>query len=97
MKTQLIDAVEEDTSLLSYEKETIIKFSKVDDCASVYTEQARPMRQFIQHPHFEVKSLRVNVDDADGKRVAPTDFEKGSIIGVDGTIPREALILQTSL
>jgi hypothetical protein len=97
MTRRLVEAVEEDTSLTSVEKETTIRFSKVDDCASVYTEEAGLMRRLLRHPHFEVDSLRVNTDDAVGKQVAPNDFEEGSITGVDGSIAIEALVLQTSL
>lgn len=95
--TELGDAVEEDVSLSSVEKETTIRFSKVDDRASIYTEEAGLMRRLLRHPHFEVDTLRVNTDDAVGKQVAPSDFEQGSITGVDGSIPIEALVLQTSL
>jgi hypothetical protein len=97
MMSELAEAVEEDTSLTSVEKETTIRFSKSDDCASVYTEEAGLMRRLLRHPHFETDTLRVNTDDAVGKQVAPNDFEKGSITGVDGNIPIEALVLQTSL
>jgi hypothetical protein len=97
MTGELVDAVEEDTSLASVEKETTIRFSKVDDRASVYTEEAGLMRRLLRHPHFEVESLRVNTDDAVGKKVAPNDFEEGSITGVDGTIPIAALVAQRSL
>jgi hypothetical protein len=87
MTGSLVEAVEEDTSLASVEKETTITFSKVDDCASVYTEEAGLMRRLLHHPHFEVDCLRVNNDGAKGKRVASSDFEEGSITGVDGSIP----------
>jgi hypothetical protein len=95
--SELVEAVKEDTSLTSVEKETTIRFSKADDCASVYTEEAGLMRRLLCHPHFEVDSLRVNRDNAFGKQVAPSDFEQGSITGVDGSIPIEALVAQTSL
>jgi hypothetical protein len=97
MTRRLVEAVEEDTSLSSVEKETTITFSKADDRASVYTEEAGLMRRLLRHPHFEVDSLRVNTDDAVGKQVVPNDFEQGSITGVDGGIPVEALVAQTSL
>ncbi len=97
MTQRPVEAVEEDTSLTSVEKETTITFSKADDQASVYTEEAGLMRRLLRHPHFEVDSLRVNTDDAVGKPVAPNDFRQGSITGVDGSIPIEALVLQTSL
>ena len=97
MTERRVEAVEEDTSLTSFEKETTIRFSKSDDYASVYTEEAGLMRRLLRHPHFEIDSLRVNTDDAVGKQVAPNDFEQGSITGVDGSIPIEALVLQTSL
>jgi hypothetical protein len=91
--SELVDAVEEDASLHSVEKETNLSFSKVDDRVSVYTEEAGLMRRLLQHPHFEVDSLR----GVNGQRVAPRDFEDGSITGVDGGIPIESLVLQTSL
>lgn len=97
MTERLVEAVEEDLSLSSVEKETTITFSKGDGQASVYTEEAGLMRRLLRHPHFEVDSLRVTTDDAFGKRVVPSDFEQGSITGVDGSIPIEALVLQTSL
>jgi hypothetical protein len=91
--SELVDAVEEDTSLSSVEKETLFKFTKVDNRVSVYTEEAGLMRRLLHHPHFEVSSLR----DAEGRKVALNDFKMGSITGVDGTIPIESLVLQTSL
>ncbi len=97
MTERLVEAVEEDTSLTSVEKETTIRFSKADDSASVYTEEAGLMRRLLRHPHVEVDSLRVNTNDAVAKQVAPSDFEEGAITGVDGSIPIEALVLQTSL
>ena len=97
MTAELVDAVKEDSSLEPEEKETTIRFSKDDDFASVYTEEAGLMRRLLHHPHFEVDTLRVNTDDAMGKRVAPNDFDEGSITGVDGTIPIEGLVVQTSL
>jgi hypothetical protein len=93
----LVEAIEEDTSLISVEKETTIRFSKADGRASVYTEEAGLMRRLLRHPHFEVDSLRVNTDDAMGKQVAPSDFEQGLITGVGGSIPIESLVVQTSL
>jgi hypothetical protein len=97
MTGRLVEAVEEDTSLTPVEKETTIRFSKADDSASVYTEEAGLMRRLLRHPHFEVDSLRVNTDNTVGKQVAPNDFEQGSITGVDGNIPVETLVFQTSL
>ena len=97
MTKPYVDAVEEDNSLSSVEKETTIHFSKIDNRASLYTEEAGLMRRLLHHPHFEVNSLRVNTDDARGRYVAPSDFEEGPITGVDGSIPIEALVLQTSL
>ena len=96
-RQKLIDAVHENPALTPVEKETTIRFSKVDDRAAVYTEEAGLMRRLLLHPHFGVDSLRINIDDAVGKRVAPNDFEQGSITGVDGSLPIEALVLQTSL
>jgi hypothetical protein len=93
MTGELVEAVEENSTLSSVEKETILKFSKVDDRAKVYTEEAGLMRRLLHHPHFEVSSLR----DAEGRKVALNDFEGGSITGVDGNIPIEALVFQTSL
>lgn len=97
MTRTLAEAVAEDTSLTSAEKETTIRFSKADDHASVYTEEAGLMRRLLRHPHFEVDSLRVNRDGTWGEQVAPNDFKEGSITGVDGTIPIESLVVQTSL
>lgn len=91
--TELIEAVEEDTSLHSVEKETSMTFSKADDCASVYTEEAGLMRRLLRHPHFKIESLR----GSNGQRIAPSDFEHESITGVDGSIPITAMVLQTSL
>jgi hypothetical protein len=97
VRGRLVQAVEEDSTLSSVEKETTLRFSKADCQASVYTEEGGLMRRLIHHPHVEVDSLRVNTDNAVGRRVAPNDFEEGSITGVDGSIPIEALVLQTSL
>jgi hypothetical protein len=97
MTGRLIDAVEEDKVLTPVEKETTIRFSKVDDHATVYTEEGGLIRRLLQHPHFEIDSLRGTTADAWGKEIAPNDFEEGSITGVRGTIPIEALVFQTSL
>jgi len=97
MRKKLVDAVEEDTSLSSVEKETIIRFSEADDNVSIYSEEASIVRRLIHHPHFEVDSLLVNTDGAKGRRFKPTDFNEGSITGVDGSLPIEALVVQPSL
>ena len=91
--SELVDAVKEDGSLQSVEKETTLSFSKVDDHVSIYTEEAGLMRRLLRHPHFELESLR----GSNGQRVAPNGFESGSITGVKGNVPVEALVLQTSL
>jgi hypothetical protein len=93
MMSELVEAVKEDTSLHSVEKETTLTFSKPDDCVSVYTEEAGLMRRLLRHPHFELESLR----GSNGQRIAPSGFKRGSITGVDGTIPITALVVQTSL
>lgn len=51
------------------------------------------MRRLLRHPHFEAESFR----KVAGQRVAPDDFEQGSITGVEGDIPVDALVFQTSL
>lgn len=93
MMSELVDAVTEDSSLMPIEKETILNFSKADDTASIYTEEAGLMRRLLRHPHFEAESFR----KVAGQRVAPDDFEQGSITGIGGSIPIDSLVLQTSL
>lgn len=97
MRSELVDAVKEDSTLEPVEKETTIYFSKVDDRASIYTEEAGLIRRLLCHPHTSIDSLRVNTDDAMGVHVAPNDFSGGSVTGVDGTLPIESLVFQTSL
>lgn len=97
MRSELVDAVREDSSLEPVEKETTIYFSKVDDRASVYTEEAGLTRRLLSHPHFDIDSLRVNTDGAMGVHIGPNDFSGGSVTGVDGTLPIESLVFQTSL
>ena len=91
--SELLEAVKEDSSLSSVEKETTIRFAKDEDVASVFTEEAGLMRRLLQHPHFEVETVRLQ----SGREVAPNDFEKGSITGVKGNILLGAVVLQTSL
>jgi hypothetical protein len=93
MMSELVEAVEEDTSLHSVEKETTLNFTKVDDRVSIYTEEAGLMRRLLYHPHFEVESFR----GSKGQQIAPNDFEQGQITGVGGSLPITALVLQTSL
>lgn len=90
---ELLAAVEEDSTLSSVEKETTIRFAKDEDVASVFTEEAGLMRRLLQHPHFDVETVRLQ----SGREVAPDDFEEGCITGVKGNIPVEAVVLQTSL
>jgi hypothetical protein len=94
--SELIDAVAEDRKLTPPEKETILRFAKCDDRVFVYTEEGGLMRRFLQHPEFQLKSLRVTTEDSWGKRVVPDDFDKGSITGVDGWVPIGVLSLKTS-
>lgn len=93
MMSKLVEAVEEDASLHSVEKETTLNFTKIDDRVSIYTEEAGLMRRLLRHPHFEVESLRKE----GGQQIVPTDFEEGSITGVKGKLPITALVLQKSL
>jgi hypothetical protein len=97
MTGKLVEAVEEDPSLSSVEKETTIRFSKDDDTVSIYSEEASIIRRLLHHPYFEVDELLVNTDGAKGRRVNPNDFNEGSITGIDGSLPIGALAVQPSL
>lgn len=96
MTSELVQAVEEDATLCPAEKETAIFFSKDDDRASVYTEEAGLIRRLLHHPRVEVETLRVNGGESLGRKVALSDYEEGSITGVEGSIPITILVLQTS-
>lgn len=96
-RRELVEAVEEGTSFKPVEQETLILFSKIDDRASVDTVEAAIVRRLLRYPSFEIDSLYVSTDDVVGRRVAPNDFEQGAIVGVNGNIPVEALVLQRSL
>jgi hypothetical protein len=95
-RDQLVEYVAEDRKLTPQEKETILRFAKCDDRVFVYTEEGGIMRRLLQHPEFQLKSLRVTTEDSWGKQVVPDDFDEGSITGVDGWIPIGVLSLNTS-
>lgn len=97
MKTtpnDIIDAVREDPDLQPIEKETIISFAKIDGEAHVYTESGGIIRRLLKHPEFRAVELRVNVDGAWGRRVAPADYSGGEVTGVKGYIPVGTLKIQ---
>lgn len=89
----LIESVAEADELDPCEKETIIKFTKADDTLSIYTEEGGLMRRLMQHPGFEIDSLR----DSNGAQVSVNDTEESQITGVKGSIPIPALGIRTSL
>lgn len=86
-RAKLAEHVSEDRDLSPVEKETSFRFAKCDDRMRVVSEEAGIIRRLIQHPEFEIKSLRVTDEDAWGKRVEPHRFDGGTITGVSGYAP----------
>jgi hypothetical protein len=91
-----VDAVAEDRTLSPEEKQTTFQLTKSEDSVSVYTEERGLMRRLLQHPEFELESLRVVTEGSWGNYIDPDDFEGGSITGVKGSVPVGALSLKTS-
>lgn len=84
---ELVNAVREDPELTPDEKETSITFTKSDERACVYTEEAGLMRRLLHHPAFDAAELHVTTDDVWGKHVELHAFSGGTITGVRGYIP----------
>jgi hypothetical protein len=95
-KNELVSAVSEDEKLQPCEKETIIRFAKDQDWVHIYTEENGLMRRLLQHPHFQLESLRVHTEDSGVSRIPPENFDKGSITGIDGRVPIGVLSVKTS-
>jgi len=93
---RFVDAVTEDRTLVPEEKQTTFQFTKSEDSISIYTEERGLMRRLLQHPEFELESLRVVTEDSWGNYIDPDDFEGGSVTGVEGSVPIGALSLKTS-
>lgn len=88
---EIINAVREDPDLAPVEKETNFGFAKCDEDVRVYTEEAGIARRLLKHPEFATVELRVNTDDAMGRRVSPDEWSGGSVTGVKGYLPIGAL------
>lgn len=92
----IIEAVGSDPDLLPEERETSFRFTDRNDRVRVYTENAAIARRLLQHPEFDLATLRVSDDERFGAVVDPVDFSGGRVTGVQGTIPMGCLTVKKS-
>ena len=86
----LVGAVREDPDLAPEEKEFSNNGTKADKQYVVNTEIRGQMRRLLKLTYngvFEPTELRINTDDAWGKRIEPHRYTEGAITGVKGYIP----------
>ncbi|WP_424004838.1 hypothetical protein ACOZ4I_17380 (plasmid) [Haloarcula salina] len=71
------------------EKETIFRFDKVDDRATVFSEQRGAVSRLLRHPEADADEIML----ADGSSVDDVDVLDGddTVIGYRGTVPIGAL------
>jgi hypothetical protein len=86
----LLEAVQEDSSLLPEEKETTLRLDKRDDYADVYTAEAGLARRLLAHPAVPVVAVTVATGDARTDK-PPAAYEAGPIVGVRAHVPVGAL------
>lgn len=95
-----LNGSQECQSLTPEEKETIIRFSKDEDIAHVYTEHGSAIRRLLLHPQFSATEFRVCGPDDNhppmGKRVKPVEYTDGAVTGVEGIIPIGCLSIRQS-
>lgn len=92
----LVENVQEDLDLQPEEKETTMRWSKTEDVVHVFTEEAGLIRRFLRLPHFETEALRVLPNHAPTQRVDVTEYTSGPITGVWGTVPVQAIKIQSA-
>jgi len=91
---ELVSAVGEDPDLLPTEKETIIRWGKVDDRVHIFSEEASIVRRLIRHPLFETDSFRI-YNDSSGEWTRTGDYSTGRITSIWGSIPIGAIKIQS--
>lgn len=79
---ELLEYVEEDSSLTPAEKETTFRLDKTGETVSGYSAEAGITRRLLAHAHVKVEA--VTVPDGNARRdVAPEEFGgDGEIVGV---------------
>lgn len=94
--TTLVAAVGEDPELTPLEKETIIKWSKGDREATIFTDTGSLTRRLLRHPLFETEWIRVNTANAWGRKMSLTEYSQGRITAINGQFPIGAVKLQSA-
>jgi len=84
---ELLEYVEEDSSLSPVEKETAFRFDKTGDRVTGYSAEAGITRRLLAHPHVVIEG--VTVPDGDARRdVSPGDFSRNApIVGCRVSAP----------
>jgi hypothetical protein len=93
---QVVDRVQEDPTLTPEEKETVIRFTKAEDVAHIYTEEGGITRRLLRHPHFDLDEWRVVDDDVWGKRIGSNAYNGETVTGVGGRLPIGSLKVRAS-
>lgn len=63
-----LDAITEDDRLQTFEKETTIRWSKVDDTVHIHSDMAGVCRRLLQHPEFTLEDYSGTGDDVNSVR-----------------------------
>ena len=84
-----------DPDLSPSERETVFRFSREEDRVSFYTEEAGVGRRLAAHPASDVEAVTVREgDDRPSRRPEAID-EDDHVVGLRGTLPIGALLIQT--
>jgi hypothetical protein len=94
-RTDLLDVVGEDRNLNPEEKETVVRFAKDEDRATVFTAEAGIVRRLLQHPKFIPEEYR-----PEGGRCVESaeeiDTTEDRVVAVEGTVPTGTLKVRAS-
>lgn len=79
--------VADDPELTPAEKETVVRFSRDEDRAAIYTAEAGLGRRLLKHPHADTEG--VTVADGSSRREVPVEDLDGDeeVVGVRAAAP----------
>jgi len=91
----MLEDVVEPQDLTPQEKETTIRFGKVDDQARVHTDERGLTARVLAHPEAVVLAVHVD-DDGRTRTVTPREWGGRRVVGVEATLPVAAITVRQS-
>lgn len=91
----MLEDVAEPQDLTPEEKETAIRFGKVDDRARVHTDERGLTARVLAHPEAVVLAVHVD-DDGRTRTVTPREWGGRRVVGVEATLPVGAIQVKRS-